>query len=220
MIFKLSDTQENELLHLPETGMGYQVVLANKIGEYATEKFLVLNSEIVVEMKSDQSDQVRRIISEGILAAKRSASIIGMNIISVLSEKEFRNSLNESKGESEKGAIDNPVKNADGEEVFVRLSAFDNDRRVDKVNLCLLPGSYTTTMDDYILCKKTNDDPVERYALPNDYQISYAFHIQPLKIDTLQRGKVQPANNKRGGGKEVYFAAGTSKGTYLKQTRY
>ena len=220
MIYKLSNSQENDLLHMPETGMGYQVVIANKSGEYKTERYLVLNSEIVVEMNNDQSNLVRRIISEGILAAKRSASTIALNIISVLSEREFRNSLNESKDDKEKGAIDNPVENANGEEVFVRLSAFDDDRRVDKIKKCLLPGSYTTTMDDYLICKRTNDDPVERYALPNNDEIKHAFHIKPLRVNTLQRGKVQPANNKRGGGKEVYFANGTSSGTFVLQTAY
>ena len=82
------------------------------------------------------------------------------------------------------------------------------------------PGSYTTTMDDYLKCKNTNDDSVERYALPNNDKIKFAFYIQPKKTDTLQRGKVQAANVKRGGGKEAYFAKGTAAGTFLKQTPY
>ena len=107
-----------------------------------------------------------------------------------------------------------------GEEVFVRLSAFDNDRRVDKINKCLRAGSFTTTMEDYLKCKTTSDDPIERYALPSNDKIQHAFHIQPLKSDTLQRGTVQPANGKRGGGKEAYFDKGTSAGTFKKQTPY
>lgn len=81
-------------------------------------------------------------------------------------------------------------------------------------------GSYTTTMEDYIKCKAINDSPVERYALPYNDEIKFAFHIQPKKTDTLQRGTVQPANGKRGGGKEAYFANGTAAGTFLKQTSY
>jgi hypothetical protein len=75
-------------------------------------------------------------------------------------------------------------------------------------------------MEDYLKCKKINDDPVERYALPSNDEIKFAFHIQPVKTDTLQRGTVQPANNKRGGGKEAYFDKGTASGTFLKQTAY
>ncbi len=128
--------------------------------------------------------------------------------------------LIKSKSDNERGAIDNPVVNADGEEVFVRLSAFENDRRIDKVKMCLREGSYTTTMEDYLKCKITNADPVERYALPNNDKIQFAFYIQPLKSDTLQRGIVQTANGKRGGGKEAYFAKGTAAGTFKKQTPY
>ena len=220
MYFKLSFAQENDLLSQPETGMGYQIIEAYKAGGYGREKFLVLNSEILIEMNGNESDNVRKVISEGITSIKMSASNIALSAISVLSKNQFRNVFNESKSESESGAIDNPVENANGQEVFVRLSAFEDDKRIDKINKCLRPGSYTTTEDDYLKCKVSNDDPVERYALPSNDKIKFAFHIQPKRTDTLQRGKVQPANGKRGGGKEAYFANGTSNGTFLKPTPY
>jgi hypothetical protein len=220
MYFKLSAAQENDLLLQPETGMGYQIVEASKAGSYSREKFLVLNSEIVIEMNRDESDNVRKVINEGIFSIKASADYITLNSVSVLNEKQFRSVVNESKNENERGAIDNPVENATGEETFVRLSAFDDDKRVDKINKRLRSGSYTTTMDDYLKCKSTNDDPVERYALPNNDKIKFSFYIQPKKTDTLQRGIVQKANGKRGGGKEAFFANGTSNGTFLKQTPY
>jgi len=56
--------------------------------------------------------------------------------------------------------------------------------------------------------------------LPNNDKIQFAFLIQPIKTDTLQRGLVQAANEKRGGGKEVYFAKGTAAGTFKQQTPY
>jgi len=220
MLYKLTAAQENELLSQSETGMGYQVVEASKQGYYSREKYLVLNSEVVIEMNASTSDNVRKVVNEGIFAFKTSASIITLSSMTVLNEKQFRNIVNESKSENERGAIENPVVNANGEEVFVRLSAFDNDRRIDKVKMCLREGSYTTTMEDYLKCKSANDDPVERYALPNNDKIQFAFHIQPLKSDTLQRGIVQPAIGKRGGGKEAYFAKGTAPGTFKKQTAY
>jgi hypothetical protein len=220
MYYKLNSAQESELLGKPETGMGYQIVEASKAGNYSREKFLVLNSELVIEMNGYEAGHVRKIVNEGIYSVKAGANYITLNSISVLSEKQFRNVVNESKNENERGAIDNPVESADGAEVFVRLSAFEDDRRIDKINRCLRPGSYTTTMDDYIICKLSNDDPVERYALPNNDEIKFAFHIKPERTDTLQRGRVQPANNKRGGGKEAYFANGTAKGTFIEQTPY
>lgn len=220
MYFKLSRSQEIDLLNQPETGMGYQVVEAIKAGSYTLEKFLVLNSEVVIEMNGFEDGHIRKVINEGIFSIKSGASLISLNSIIVLNEKQFRNQAKEPKSENEKGALDNPVELADGNEMFVRLSAFDDDKRVDKINKCLRPGSFTTTFRDYETCRGLNDDPVERYALPNNDEIKFAFYIQPVLKDTLQRGRVQPANGKKGGGKEVYFAKGTAIGTFKLQTPY
>lgn len=220
MYFRLSSSQELDLLNRPETGMGYQIVDAIKSGTYQREKFVVLNSEIAIEMNGYEGDHIRWVINEGISKVKASAKLITLNSVNVLNERQFRNFLSEPKNESEKGALDNPVKSADGNEMFVRLSAFDDDKRIDKVNRCLRPGSFTTTEVDYIVCKFMDDNPVERYALPNNDEIKFAFHIQPLRIDTLQRGRVQPAYGKKGGGIEAYFEKGTSYGTFKNQTPY
>jgi hypothetical protein len=61
---------------------------------------------------------------------------------------------------------------------------------------------------------------VDRYALPNDDTIKYSFTIIPENIDKLQRGIVQPAFEKLGGGIEAYFDKGTSNGTYKGKSKY
>ena len=220
MLFKLNSSQENDLLNLPETGMGYQIVDAIKSGTYQREKFIILNSEIAIEMNGYEGDHIRKVINEGISKVKASANLVTLNSLAVLSERQVRNYLSEPKNESEKGALDNPVESANGNEMFVRLSAFDDDKRIDKVNRCLRPGSFTTTEVDYIVCKFMDDNPVERYALPNNDEIKFAFYIQPEMSETLQRGRVQPAYSKRGGGIEAYFAKGASYGTFKNQTPY
>ena len=220
MYFKLSTSQEDFLQSQPETGMGYQIVEASRQGSYITEKFIVLNSEIVIEMNKFESDNIRQIINEGTFAVKSRASLITLNSLSVLNEKQIRSIVRESKNQNEKGAIENPVERTDGEEMFARLSAFENDRRVDKIKKCLTPGSFATTLDVYLSCKHTKDNRVERYALPNNDEIMFVFYIQPVKTDTLQRGIVQPANEKRGGGKEAYFDQGTAVDTYKGQILY
>lgn len=223
MPFKLNQELENYLLHQPETGMGYQIINAKRDKKYFTEKFLILNSEVVIEMNSSRiviNENINKVIKEGISMFKFRANIISLNSISVLNEKQLKNIVGEPKNENERGAIENPIIHATGDEIFIRLSAFEKDRRIDKIKKCLLAGTYTTTMEDYLNCKNTIADPIERYALPSNVIIKYAFHIQPLKSDTLQTGIVQPANEKRGGGKETYFAKGTAEGTFQKQTTY
>ena len=117
-------------------------------------------------------------------------------------------------------AKDNQITYPDGISYFVRVSAFDDDKRIDKKNNYLLPGSYTTTKKDYEKCVNDKDDPVQRYSLPNEEIIKWAFHILPEKQDGYRFGTVQPQFNKRGGGEECYFENGTSFGTFKKQTDY
>ena len=84
----------------------------------------------------------------------------------------------------------------------------------------LKPGSFTTTFRDYTDCVSTSDDPIDRYALPNDEKINWSFYIKPKSIDILQKGIVQPAFNHEGGGIEAYFEKGTSESTYLMKREY
>jgi hypothetical protein len=200
--------------------MGYQIIEAANAGSYLRERYIVLNSEIVIEMNGIEEYLISMVLLQGIDACKRNLEYIQLKSIQLINYKLFRDIANEPENKKGKGAIDNLVENANGDEIFVRLSAFNNDRRVDKENRCLRPGSFATTSNDYFACKYSNDDPVERYALPNNDEIKWAFYIQPLKTDTLQRGTVQPANGKKGGGKEAYFEKGTTKGTFFKQTEY
>ena len=46
---------------MPETGMGYQVVEAIKSGSYIREKYLVLNSEIVIQLNDYVDGYVSKI---------------------------------------------------------------------------------------------------------------------------------------------------------------
>jgi len=48
-------------------------------------------------------------------------------------------------------------------------------------------------------------DPIDRYALPNEIPIEWAFYIQPSINDLLLRGNVKANFGKKGGGREVYF---------------
>ncbi len=83
-----------------------------------------------------------------------------------------------------------------------------------------MPGSFTTTKKDYESCVNSKDDPVQRYALPNEEIIEWAFHILPNVKDGYKFGTVKPEFGMRGGGEECFFENGTSFGTFKKQTDY
>lgn len=178
MIYKayLSDTKK--FLSLPETGMGYQIFEAKKFGEPYKDKFVVYNAQLVIDLDDKFIEFKRQAFtkgfsnilneSEGLPVNTDTISLLPKNLIlesRFLSESKKSNKKRHS---GEKGAKDNPKESADGKEIFVRLSAYEDDKRIDLVNNRLKEGAYTTILSDYFDCVNTQDDPVDRYALPND----------------------------------------------------
>ena len=221
MIYEAKAETKNNLLSLPESGMGYQIISATKRGSYQSQNYLALNASLIFEYPDESTLRpiVKQILDEGFEKLISKSPDIELNNIRLINFGQVSNVLNEET-QTKTGAKWNPEECADGKEVFVRLSAYEDDKRIDKINKKLFPGSYTTTLEDYKYCKENNLDPIDRYALPNDDPIQWAFHIQPKKVDTLQRGTVQPSFGHNGGGDDVYFKNGTSKGTFLQQTSY
>lgn len=230
MIFKAYPSDQRQFLSLPETGMGYQIIEAKRYGKTFKDRFVVYNSELVIDLDSKFSDFKRQIITEGYsrILNKAESLPIETSTISLVARSqitEFR-ILTESKKKDKgrhsggRGAADNPKEPADGKEIFVRLSAYENDKRIDFENKKLRPGTYTTTNSDYLACVRFSDDPIDRYALPNDEEIKWAFYVQPKTNDVLQRGIVQPAFGHDGGGIEIFFEDGTSNNTYLDKRPY
>lgn len=230
MIFKAYDSDQKQLLSLPETGMGYQVIDAKWHGKAYKNRFVVYNSELIVDFDNQFFEFKRKVITEGYSTILNKADKLPIETSSislvprsqitevrVLTESQKKDKGRQSGG---RGARENPEEPADGEKQFVRLSAYENDKRIDFLNKKLRPGTYTTTYSDYYKCVNLNDDPIDRYALPNDDPIKWAFYVQPKKNDTLQRGIVQPAFGHYGGGIEVYFVDGTSNDTYLYTRSY
>ncbi len=230
MIYKAYLSDSNRLLSLPETGMGYQIVEGQMSGSYTKKRYVVYNSDLMVDLDDNFSKYKQRIIDRGYNLVLKESSLLNIKtesikLITKRALTEFRY-LSESKINLNKrhtgstGAIDNPKEYADGNEYFVRLSAFENDKRIDFEKKRLRDGTFTTTLEDYVSCVRTNDDPVDRYALPNDETIKWTFYVLPKSYDRLQRGIVQPAFSHAGGGVEAYFEDGTSENTYLIKMQY
>jgi hypothetical protein len=230
MIYKAFLTDTQKFLALPETGMGYQVIEAKRSGETYKNKYVVYNGELVIDLDSRLFEFKEKIKIKGFskvlseaemwLCETASISLVPKSLLlekQVLDEKKKKYKKRYSDGN---GAKENPKEFANGNEVFVRLSAYKNDRRIDFEKKRLIEGSYTTTRLDYLDCVNYFDDPVDRYALPNDDPIEWAFYIQPKTKDQLQRGIVQPAFGHDGGGIEAYFENGTSDNTYLATEPY
>jgi hypothetical protein len=219
MISKLSSTQIQELLRLRETGMGFQFIEA-ELGMFGSKrKFLVLNSQMILEDSRQILGEVKSVFNDGYKFTLSKASEVELKNIKLVENLSNVN-LRQHFASKEIGAVNQKIESANGIDIFSRLSAYENDLRVDMDKEKLLPGSFATTYSDYSNCKNNNLNPVERYALPNDEDIKFVFHFKPKIGDYLQRGIVEPANNQIGGGKEVFFVNGTSDFSLLKKTEY
>lgn len=239
MIYKSYLEGKQKFDSLEETGMGYQVILAKLMNESEKKFYIVYNSELIIDLDYDFDIFKQRAFAiKGIKLSLSEARPLYLDINSIkVFSKSFTEDLiklysknsnsffeykkeNKNRRSGGKGAIDSPIELASGEEVFTRLSAFENDRRIDFEKKRLKDGSFTTTYLDYRDCIRYDDNPVDRYALPNDEEIKYAFTIIPRKFDKLQRGIVQPLFGKEGGGLEAYFNNGTSDGTFKGKIKY
>lgn len=230
MIFKTYFSDTLKLLSLPETGMGYQLIEGKILSEDKIRQYVVYNCELAVNLDEDFPIYRRKIIEKGfstvlnesnsLLINTESIKIItGRPLFEVKSLSNYKQSKNKRHSGSN-GAKENPKESSDGNETFVRVSAYENDKRIDFKRKRLIEGSYTTTLIDYYDCITTDDDPVDRYALPNDEPIRWAFYIKPTIQDVLQRGIVQPAFGHEGGGIEVFFEKGTSDYTFFLKKEY
>lgn len=217
---------------MPETGMGYQIISAAREERSSKEYFVAYNGQMTVDL-----DEKFITIREHAVARLKTHYFndlknlrLDINSIETVSKADFNKNhalleraamaqykQYESHG---RGATDSVHEHADGESVFVRLSAYEDDIRIDTINQRLMEGSYTTTHSDYTDCVRINDDPVDRYALPSTMKPEWAFYIRPRQGDLFQKGIVQPAFGHRGGGEEAFFKNGTSNNTLLGKRSY
>ena len=219
MVRKLKESQIKELLQYHESGMGYQLIEAETSFYGTKNKYLVLNSQMIIDDTTQILNEVKSVFKKGYKTMLFSASEVELKNIRLVENLSNFN-IKTFSASNKTGAIHQKIEFANGSEIFSRLSAYEDDFRVDTVNKKLLPGSFATTNLDYQFCKNNKINPVERYALPNDEDIKYAFHFKPLKVDYLQRGIVEPANNHKGGGIEAYFEKGTSNNTFIGKEYY
>lgn len=189
MLYKTSDRLAEKLFSMPESGMAYQVI---ETKSYSGPKQYIFFNGII---GSDFGD----------LASFSTYQTKTIDLDIDISNLVLNRSI---------GAIDSPPDITNGSDIqkFVRISAFENDFRVDQESGRLLPGSFTTDLEDFLTMTFpfNNYDPIAYYSLPNPLPIKWLFYFKSIAGDTFQRGTVQPAFGKQGGGREYFFKNGTS----------
>lgn len=230
MIYKTYLSDSKYLLSIPETGMGYQIIEGQLTGSYVKKRYIVYNCDLIVDLDTDFHIYKKQIINRGYASILNESAKLNLKADSIrLVQRNYQNEnkyvtesieLYNKRHSGRKGALENQKEYANGNEIFVRISAYEDDKRIDFLKKKILNGTYTTTHNDYLDCINTVDNPIDRYALPNDENIKWAFYIQPKSVDLLQRGIVQPAFGHQGGGIEAYFENGTSENTLITKREY
>jgi hypothetical protein len=210
-MIKLSEAQIVQMLDQPESGMGYQTVEV----EYQRElrKATVFNGELLL-WKTESPTLLTESTYERLI---KSASIDEARLIKAIKVVRPPRRVAESALEKSEERIlgkpateGEPQKTKEGE-VFIRFTAYKNDRRITPKR-GLVPGTYATTAED-AKNVKTGTEAVERYALPDPKPAIYRNKIEPLEHTVHRKGTVQPAFGHKGGGVEVIFDNGTDDNT-------
>jgi len=207
---KLLKWQMEHLLERPETGMGYQEVLAKS--EDFDQRGIVYNAELLL-LEADLAKLPKLAVSSFYSAAleeadwapeRMSLTLLPRGSVAKLLVRESSSvAIQKNAGP----ATDGPVEKTKADEEFKRFCAYPNDRRVN-ADGSLRPGTYATTAEDAKQVT-TGMEAVERYALPNPAPASYRYTITPHAGTVFQQGTVKPAYSHKGGGVEVFFKSGT-----------
>lgn len=219
-LFRVADS---EALYLatkyPESGMGYQIFDATW-SRIEARFFLALNGEFVIPFSSRTELRIElgRLGSLGLEEIQQHASLISFDAEPQLAAQQLgwrlATSLLDPSIQTDpalRAIITTQevvgVRLVDEPRLYVRYSAFPNDRRVLSDGR-FVPGTYATTFNDASMTP-SGFAAVGRYALPISIAAQFLF---PIVTDAspIYIGTATPNYGQAGGGVEVLFPAGAS----------
>jgi hypothetical protein len=211
-MWNLNEAGTTELLDLPETGMGFQLVEALALGE--TRRFLVFNAERALDLadiKLESGDDPLAILRNGLRIMESVQKGQVETFVSAPAPHSFRllGSRISFPGPKTGVQIVTPsslVKRVtlSASRVFHRFSAFNPDRRVNPVTGSFLAGTYAAPQSE-VAFVPTGFVGVGRFALPNNLPASHHYEIDAPFGTVVDFGTVTPAFGQAGGGVEAYF---------------
>jgi hypothetical protein len=211
-VITLLRSQTSTLLAQPESGMGYQTVEVEI--PTGTRRATVYNADLLFWEEAPSAHLATSVYERLAGTARdvearmiRSIRVVPRELDVSSSSTMRRLALTASSGP----AVDGEARGTAPGDVFMRFTAYSNDRRITP-GKGLLPGTYATTEEDS-RAVVTGGQAVERYALPNPTPAVYRFRIDPTAGTQHQVGIVQPAYGRAGGGVEVLFTIGTARDT-------
>ena len=195
-----------ELLHQPETGMGYQLVnVPNADGGNHEDSYVILNGEIALKVQDSifhgcklHSDEQEFLDSHANELNKIEGDVI--EALGISKPFPHRSEYIYVRGGNSFSSTHNSG------EFLVRYSAFRDDRRVTigrrLSDTVILPGTYFTTGLDSTLAR-SGLAAVSRYALPNPSPAVFCTSLKWNRPIAVIYGTVKPEFDQSGGGVEA-----------------
>jgi hypothetical protein len=215
-LISIDDAGAAELLQLPESGMGFQLVEATFWG--APKRLLVFNVQTALDLSElplDFAADTGTIATNGarIVEALKTARLTmiaapGPRNFRLLASRIPTGSVSTSSAVVTASAL---VKHVvlTAVRTFHRFSAFKPDRRVDLKTGDFLPGTYAAPVSEVPLVP-TGFAAVGRFALPNNAPASHHYVINAGAQTAVSFGTVAPAFSQAGGGVEAFFPGGAT----------
>jgi hypothetical protein len=206
----LSESSVSQLLALPETGMGFQLVSGSLHGR--TALFIVFNAELAFDLSNVEfltgTDPATMLANSiRVLSAMRRASTpliarLEPHSFALLESRVATNPVPPSVPASGSPAIVPPsslVKNTvlSANRVFHRYAAFNPDRRVNSVTGDFAPGTYAVPESEVAFIP-TGFAAVGRLALPNLLPASHHYIVEAPSGIPVSFGTVAPAFGQAG----------------------
>jgi hypothetical protein len=196
------------LIEAPETGMGFQRISINNIPHsFLTQNLenlltrIIVNGEFVFDY--DNLIFVPLLFNMDGFLNDNVEPFVFERLSLVLSSKYEDTPIS--------GALPPYTYYSKPGDVFIRLSAFDNDRRI-LLDGSVREGTYATTLTD-MKVTPSGAAAVGRYALPDRLPAVYVYRIIPPPKTPVFFGTVTPNYGLCGGGVEVYFPQGCPAGS-------
>jgi len=194
----VSESMSEELLALPETGMGFQLLSS------ATHFFVIFNASEGFAF-NDEEELIAWLYQPKVAEEPGEADLLDIDGVQLLATRITAPTV----ASLAPPATLVTTTTADGKRVFYRFSAYNPDKRINPTTGALAPGTYTTTDNDQTVVP-SGLAAVGRFALPNTAPAIHVHECTPALGTAILVGTVAPAYGQAGGGVEALFAAGAA----------
>lgn len=209
-MYRLREEDIRVLIKQTEAGMGYQLIHA-RINDRPLTHYVVFNCELAIEL--NRLKEVPYASADVLLS--KADSVFQFELKKLVSLDDLPPPTG-GPGAPPSPLAPTPIlkRTTLAYEGFIRVSAFDKDKRVLSDG-ALAKETYATTVAD-MKQVPSGFAAVGRYALPNPMAAIYVYVIVPGSGVLIQGGTVRPAYFQSGGGVEVFFPDGAPPGSVFK----